>query len=67
MNNFNDISVATDILAIMFSKNMFNKEVVKCLLKEKELVALGDKDTIEKVINVYGKAIKEETNNGMCR
>lgn len=67
MSNFNDISVATEILSIMFSKNMFNKDVVKELLKEKELVALGDKDTIEKVINVYGKTIKEEKNNGMCR
>lgn len=59
-----DISVATEILAIKFSKDMFNKEKVKCILKEKELVSLGDKETIEKVINVYGKEIKEDIKNG---
>ncbi len=60
----NDISIATDILAIQFSKNLFNSEKMKQLLKEKELVALGDRETIEKVINVYGKEIKEERQNG---
>jgi hypothetical protein len=59
-----DISVATEILAIKFSKDMFNKEKVKRILKEKELVSLGDKETIEKVINVYGKEIKEDIKNG---
>ena len=39
-----DISVATEILSIKFSKDMFNKEKVKRILKEKELVSLGDKD-----------------------
>lgn len=60
MNNFNDISIATEILAIKFSKNMFNKEEVVRLLKEKDLVSSGDSKTIEKVINVYGKELKEE-------
>lgn len=60
----NDISVATEILAIEFSKNMFNSKKLKQLLKEKELVSLGDKETIEKVINIYGKEIKEEIQNG---
>lgn len=60
MNNFKDISIATEILAIKFSKNMFNKDEVRRLLKEKDLVASGDKETIEKVINVYGAEIKEE-------
>lgn len=65
MNNLGtDISVATEILAIRFSKNMFNKEEVKRILKEKELVSLGDKETIERVINIYGKEIKEEIGNG---
>lgn len=65
MNNLGtDISVATEILAIKFSKNMFNKEELSRILKEKELVSLGDKETIEKVINVYGKEIKEEIKNG---
>ena len=59
-----DISVATEILSIKFSKDMFNKEKVKRILKEKELVSLGDKETIEKVINVYGKEIKEDIKNG---
>lgn len=59
-----DISVATEILSMKFSRNMFNKEEVKRILKEKELVSLGDRETIEKVINVYGKEIKEEIHNG---
>lgn len=64
MNNLGtDISVATEILAMKFSKNMFNKEEVKRILKEKELVSLGDRETIERVINVYGKEIKEESRN----
>lgn len=67
MSNLNDISVATEILAMMFSKNMFNKEIVKQLLKDKELVSLGDEETIEKVINVYGKEIKEDVKNGKDR
>lgn len=60
----NDISIATEILAIEFSKNMFNSKKLKQLLKEKELVSLGDRETIEKVINIYGKEIKEEVQNG---
>ncbi len=59
-----DISVATEILAIKFSKSMFNKEELRRILKEKELVSLGDRETIEKVINVYGREIKEEIKNG---
>lgn len=65
MNNIStDISVATEILAIKFSKNMFNKKELNRILKEKELVSLGDKETIERVINIYGKEIKEEIENG---
>ncbi len=65
MNNLGtDISVATEILAIKFSKNMFNKEELRHILKEKELVSLGDRETIDKVINVYGREIKEENKNG---
>lgn len=58
-----DISVAMEILAMKFSKCMFNKEEASKVLKEKELVSLGDKETIEKVINVYGKELKEEIQN----
>lgn len=64
MKNLNDISIATEILAMKFSKSMFNKNELKILLKEKELVASGDKETIEKVITVYGKELKEEIENG---
>lgn len=48
MKNLNDISIATEILAMKFSKSMFNKDELKILLKEKDLVASGDKETIEK-------------------
>lgn len=46
MKNLNDISIATEILAMKFSKSMFNKDELKILLKEKDLVASGDKETI---------------------
>lgn len=65
MNNIGtDISVATEILAMRFSKNMFNPKELQHILKEKELVSLGDRETINKVINVYGKEIKEDIGNG---
>ncbi len=65
MNNLStDISVATEILAIKFSKNMFNPKEVKNILKEKELVSLGDRETIDRVINIYGNEIKEDIKNG---
>lgn len=65
MNNIGtDISVATEILAMKFSKNMFNPKELQRILKEKELVSLGDRETINKVINVYGKEIKEDIGNG---
>lgn len=60
----NDISIATEILAMKFSKSMFNSKEMKQLLKEKELVTLGDKETIDRVINVYGKELKEDIQNG---
>ena len=58
MSISDDISIATEILAIKLSKNIFNTKELNNILKEKELVLLGDKDTIEKVINVYGREIK---------
>lgn len=64
MKNFKDISIATEILAMKFSKSMFNKDELKRLLKEKELVDSGDKETIEKVIKVYGRELREEERDG---
>ena len=63
MSISNDISIATEILAIKLSKNIFNTKELNNILKEKELVLLGDKDTIEKVINVYGREIKGDIKN----
>ena len=63
MSISDDISIATEILAIKLSKNIFNTKELNNILKEKELVLLGDKDTIEKVINVYGKEIKGDIKN----
>lgn len=65
MNNIStDISVAMEILAMKFSKCMFDKDEVNKILKEKELVSLGDKETIKRVMDVYGKEIKEDLHNG---
>ena len=63
--NSKDISIAIEILAMKLSKEMFNKEEMKSLLKERDLVYAGDKETIDKVINVYGKQLKEEVQNGI--
>ena len=54
------MSIATEILAMKFSKNMFNKSEFKTLLNERRLVYLGDEKTIDKIINIYGKELKEE-------
>lgn len=64
MSIADDISIATEILAIKLSQNVFNTKELKNILKEKKLVSLGDRDTIEKVINVYGKELKGDIVNG---
>lgn len=61
--NTKDISIATEILAMEFSKNMFNSKKMKELLKERDLVYSGDEYTINKVITEYGKELKEEVRN----
>lgn len=58
------MSIAIEILAMKLSKEMFNKEKVNRIFKEKELVYSGDIETIDRVINVYGKELKEEMRNG---
>ncbi len=63
MNNENDVSVALEIIAIKISKNMFNTKELKKLLKEKDFILKGDRETIDKVINNYGNEIKEELKN----
>ena len=54
-----DASIAIEILAMKISDNMFNTKELNKLLKEKDLVLGGDKETTEKVINIYGKEIRE--------
>lgn len=58
--NTKDIPIAIEILAMEFSKNVFNPKRMKELIKERDLVYSGDENTINKIINVYGKNIKEE-------
>ncbi len=60
MSESNDISVAIEILAIKLSKKVLDKKEMTKILEEKELVLSGDKETIKRVIEVYGKEIKEE-------
>ncbi len=65
MSNIGEkMSIAIEILSMKLSKDMFNKEKVNKIFKEKELVYSGDIETIERVINVYGKELKEEMQNG---
>ena len=65
MSNIGEkMSIAIEILSMKLSKDMFNKEKVNKIFKEKELVYSGDIETIERVINVYGKEIKEDIKNG---
>lgn len=61
--NTKDISIAIEILAMEFSKNMFDAKKMKELLKERDLVYSGDENTINKVITEYGKELKEEMRN----
>ena len=61
--NTKDISIATEILAMEFSKNMFNSKKMKELLKERDLVYSEDEYTINKVITEYGKELREEVRN----
>ena len=64
MSNIGEkMSIAIEILSMKLSKDMFNKEKVNKIFKEKELVYSGDIETIERVINVYGKELKEEMQN----
>lgn len=58
------LEIAVEILASKISKVMnqgFNieDEELKRLMKEREKMYSGDKEVIEKIINVYGKEIKE--------
>ena len=65
MSNIGEkMSIAIEILSMKLSKDIFNKEKVNKIFKEKELVYSGDIETIERVINVYGKELKEEMQNG---
>lgn len=59
-----DIEIATEILAMKISKNIFNQNELPKLLKEKDLVSIGNEETINKVINIYGLEFKEEVLNG---
>lgn len=59
-----DIEIATEILAMKISKNIFNQNELPKLLKEKDLVSIGNEETINKVINIYGPEFKEEVLNG---
>ena len=61
--NTKDISIATEILAMEFSKNMFNSKKMKELLKERDLVYSGDEYTINIEITEYGKELREEVRN----
>jgi len=60
MSESNDISIAIDILAIKLSKKVLDKKEMTKILEEKDLVLSGDKETIKRVIEVYGKEIREE-------
>lgn len=60
MSESNDISIAIEILAIKLSKKVLDKKEMTKILKEKDLVLSGDKETIKRVIDVYGREIKEE-------
>ena len=63
MNANTKLEIAVEIRAAKIAKTSRednSEEKLKELLKEKTKMYQGDKEIIEKIINVYGKEIKGE-------
>ena len=63
MNANTKLEIAVEIMAAKIEKTSRednSEEKLKELLKEKNKMYQGDKEIIEKIINVYGKEIKGE-------
>ena len=64
MNANTKLEIAVEIMAAKIAKTSRednSEEKLKELLKEKTKMYQGDKEIIEKIINVYGKEIKGES------
>ena len=63
MNNNTKLEIAVEIMAAKIAKTSReenSEEKLEKLLKEKTKMYQGDKEVIEKIINVYGKEVKGE-------
>lgn len=63
MNANTKLEIAVEIMAAKIAKTSRednSEKKLKELLKEKTKMYQGDKEIIEKIINVYGKEIKGE-------
>ncbi len=63
MNDNTKLEIAVEVMAAKIAKEIKNgtepeSEVIKELLKEKTKMYQGDYETIEKIINIYGKELK---------
>ena len=63
MNANTKLEIAVEIMAAKIAKTSReekSEEKLEKLLKEKTKMYQGDKEVIEKIINVYGKEVKGE-------
>ena len=63
MNANTKLEIAVEIMAAKIAKTSReenSEEKLEKLLKEKTKMYQGDKEVIEKIINVYGKVVKGE-------
>lgn len=63
MNKNTKLEIAVEIMAAKIAKTAreeakANDEIMKQLLNERTKMYQGDKEVIEKIINIYGKEIK---------
>lgn len=67
MNLNTKLEVAVDIMSTMIARvannsENFDEEILQNLLYEREEMYKSNEEVLDKIINVYGKILKEEIN-----
>ncbi len=70
MNDNTKLEIAVEIMAAtiaMYAKNGYDvkSKELQTLLREREEMYKGNTEVIDKIINVYGKVIKDNYNKNM--